>query len=144
MLKAIHPLLDRDLLYVLSSMGHGDEIAIVDANFPAARLARRLVCMRGVNSAAMATAILTVLALDDTVPWPMSIMHAHDDPSVDATAIDSLRVALISAAGDGSRIAALERFDFYQRASAAYAIVATGELRPYGNLLLTMGSVNGC
>ena len=34
MLKAIDPLLNPDLLYVLAAMGHGDTLAIVDSNFP--------------------------------------------------------------------------------------------------------------
>ena len=31
----IDPLLGPDLLYILRAMGHGDELAIVDANYPA-------------------------------------------------------------------------------------------------------------
>jgi hypothetical protein len=38
MLKGIHPLLPPDLLHALAAMGHGDEIGVVDANFPAASL----------------------------------------------------------------------------------------------------------
>ena len=47
MLKGLDPLLTGDLLQVLADMGHGDEIAIVDANFPAATMARRLVRLPG-------------------------------------------------------------------------------------------------
>ena len=79
MLKSIHPLLGPELLFALASMGHGDEIAIVDANFPAASLARRLVGMRGVGTAEMVTAILTVLPLDRTLPRPASIMRVADN-----------------------------------------------------------------
>ena len=43
MLKGIDPLLGPDLLRVLAAMGHGDELVIVDANFPAEANARRLV-----------------------------------------------------------------------------------------------------
>ena len=43
MLWGIDPLLDADLLYALRRMGHGDEIAIVDANFPAASTATQTV-----------------------------------------------------------------------------------------------------
>ena len=78
MLKSIHPLLGPDLLFALASMGHGDEIAVVDANFPAASMARRLVGMRGVETAAMVEAILTVLPLDRTLPFAASIMRAAE------------------------------------------------------------------
>ena len=35
MLKTLSVLHTPDLLHVLASMGHGDEIALVDCNFPA-------------------------------------------------------------------------------------------------------------
>jgi L-fucose mutarotase len=40
MLKNIHPLLTSSLLSILTDMGHGNEICIVDANFPAAAAAQ--------------------------------------------------------------------------------------------------------
>src|SRR5215472_4578995 len=55
MLKSINPLLTGDLLAILSDMGHGDEIVITDANFPAASIARRLVRLPGLS----ATDVLT-------------------------------------------------------------------------------------
>ena len=58
MLTGIHPLLSPDLLHALASMGHGDEIAIVDANFPAAANARRLIEMPGASSPAMLAAMM--------------------------------------------------------------------------------------
>ena len=47
MLKNIDPVLGPELLEVLRAMGHGDEIAIVDANYPAGTSARRLIRMEG-------------------------------------------------------------------------------------------------
>ena len=47
MLKGIDPLLGPDLLRILRAMGHGDEIAIVDGNYPAHTDAQRLVRMDG-------------------------------------------------------------------------------------------------
>ena len=38
MLKGLSPLLSPDLLHVLASMGHGDEIVLADANFTAETL----------------------------------------------------------------------------------------------------------
>ena len=35
MLKGLDPLLSPDLLQTLAAMGHGDEIVIADANYPA-------------------------------------------------------------------------------------------------------------
>jgi L-fucose mutarotase len=35
----------------------------------------------------------------------------------------------------------LERFEFYERAKTAYAIVATGETALYGNIILKKGII---
>ena len=67
MLKGIHPLLHADLLHALAAMGHGDEIAIVDANFPAASVGRRLIHSPTATSAATLEAILTVFPVDSVV-----------------------------------------------------------------------------
>ncbi len=46
-----------------------------------------------------------------------------------------------TAAGRPAPLAAIERFAFYERARAAFAIVATGETRRYGNILLRKGVI---
>ena len=43
MLKNIDPLLNADVLQALSAMGHGDEVVVCDANFPADSVARATV-----------------------------------------------------------------------------------------------------
>ncbi|HEX7946244.1 MAG TPA: RbsD/FucU domain-containing protein, partial [Phenylobacterium sp.] len=48
MLKGIDPLLGPELLAMLRAMGHGDEIVIADANFPADANAQRLIRLDGV------------------------------------------------------------------------------------------------
>src|SRR5918995_6363842 len=50
MLKGLDPLLNADLLYVLAAMGHGDELALVDKNFPAVSLGARVVRLEGVDA----------------------------------------------------------------------------------------------
>jgi L-fucose mutarotase len=140
MLKSIHPLLGPDLLFALASMGHGDEIAVVDANFPAASMARRLIGMPGVASAQIVEAILTVLPLDLTLPYPVSIMRAPEGVDVTSTAIGGIRAVLDRDAG-GAGIAELERFEFYERARNAFVVVSTGERRLYGNAVLVAGAL---
>ena len=61
MLKGIDPILGPELLATLRAMGHADEIAIVDANCPAAANARRLIRAEGVTATRMVQAILSVL-----------------------------------------------------------------------------------
>ena len=40
MLKTLDPVLSADLLWILAAMGHGDDLALVDANHPAETIAR--------------------------------------------------------------------------------------------------------
>ncbi len=139
MLKGISPLLSPDLLHVLASMGHGDEIALVDANFPAATHARRLVCLPGCPAPDVLHAVLTLLPLDDFVPQPALTMQVVGDPSARPPVVAEFDVVLQAHGCTPS--AALERFAFYERAATAFAIVATGETRIYGNILLKKGVV---
>jgi L-fucose mutarotase len=139
MLKGLSPLLTADLLHVLASMGHGDEIVLADANFPAATYARRLVSMPGVDAPQLLDAVLSVLPLDDFVDQPALTMQVVGD----ATAVPQAALefdATLRQHGCGPS-ASLERFAFYQRAAGAFAIVATGERRIYGNILLKKGVV---
>ena len=69
MLKNLDPLLNADILHALRAMGHGDEVVICDANFPADSVARatalgKLLRMDGVDSARAVRAVLSVLPLD--------------------------------------------------------------------------------
>ena len=68
------PLMTGELLTILSDMGHGDEIVLVDANFPAARTAQRLVRLPGIGIDRAAEAILSLVPLDDPVAAPAAVM----------------------------------------------------------------------
>jgi L-fucose mutarotase len=141
MLKNIDPLLSPDLLMVLRSMGHGDDIAVVDGNFPADSMAQRLVRLDGLAATAVLDAILSVMPLDDFVPEAAWRMEVVGDPQAELPIFDEFRTIVARREGPGFRLAALERFAFYERAKAAYAIVATGEARLYGNVILRKGVV---
>jgi len=81
MLKGIHPMLPPDLLHALAAMGHGDEIGIVDANFPAASLATRLIELRGASSPDVLDALLTLFPLDTKAVPAAHTMAVIGDPS---------------------------------------------------------------
>jgi L-fucose mutarotase/ribose pyranase (RbsD/FucU family) len=87
MLKNLTRLHTPELLHTLASMGHGDDLAIVDAHFLAVSMAQR--------------------------------------------------------PGGGKHVpfAKIERRAFDKRAKKARAIVALGELRPYGCILIKKGVV---
>jgi L-fucose mutarotase len=141
MLKGLDPLLSPDLLATLRAMGHGDEMAIVDANFPADAMAQRLVRLDGLTATAVLDAVLSVMPLDDFVPDAAWRMEVVGDPGAEQPIFADFREILARREGPQMRLASLERFAFYERARAAYAIVATGEARLYGNVILKKGVV---
>jgi L-fucose mutarotase len=138
MLKGIDPAIGPDLLALLRAMGHGDEIVIADANFPSTSMARRLVRADGVGAVHMAKAIVQLLPLDDFVPAAAFRMAVVDAPDEEPPIVQDFRRVLAESSYAGP-IEALKRFAFYERAREAFAIVATGELRLYGNLILKKG-----
>jgi L-fucose mutarotase len=144
MLKNIPPLLTADALHGLAAMGHGDDMAIVDANFPAtavaARSGARLVQLAGATSPQALQAVLQLLPLDDFVPdaaWTMQVVG--DAGAVPAPVAEFS--ALLAQAGERPA-ATLERFEFYARTQAAFLILQTGEQRKYGNILLRKGVIS--
>jgi L-fucose mutarotase len=141
MLKRLDPLLNADLLHVLRSMGHGDDLVIVDANFPAASMGRRVVAMDGVSATRALEAVLSVMPLDDFVDAPCARMQVVDDPDAVPEICQEFQAIIDRAERGRFRLASIERFAFYERARQAFALVRTGETRLYGNVLLKMGVV---
>jgi L-fucose mutarotase len=139
MLRGIHPLLSPDLLHSLASMGHGDRVAVVDANFPALSHAKRLVSLPGIGAPAALEAILSIMPVDDFEPHPVSVMQVVGDPELIPEAVREF--AAILARNDLPLPNRLERHAFYRAASDAFVIVHTGERRFYGNILLTKGVI---
>ena len=140
MLKTIHPLLSPELLTVLAEMGHGDELAIVDANFPAKTMARRLVRISGTTTRVL-EAVLTLLPLDDFVEAPVTVMQVVGAPDEIPETAREYQVVVNSAEGKSVKVERIDRFAFYERCKAAFAVVATGETRLYGNVLVKKGVI---
>ena len=138
MLKTIDPLLTGELLAILADMGHGDDIAVVDANFPAAAAGTLLVQLPGLPATAVLRAILSLLPLDDFVDAPTAVMAA---PGERPAIYDEFDTILATAEGRSVRVDTIDRFAFYDRARAAFAVVATGERRLYGNIILKKGVI---
>ena len=137
MLINIHPLLSPELLHALRAMGHGDEIALVDANFPGTSNAQRLIRLDGVTITDAASAVLSVLPLDEFVDVPVFTMEVVGKPEEVPPAVADLRAIV----GDRAACGTLERHAFYARARTCFAIVQTGETRLYANIILKKGVV---
>ncbi|MDM0114226.1 RbsD/FucU domain-containing protein [Variovorax sp. J22R133] len=141
MLKNIDPLLTPDLLRHLAAMGHGDFIAVCDANFPAYSVAgsKPLVHLPGIGVIPVLRAILSVMPLDTFDGSPVHRMQQVGDAgtlaAIQRQAIDTV----FSKLDPVPEVAGLERHAYYVRAREAFAVVATGEPLPYGNFLLRKG-----
>jgi L-fucose mutarotase len=134
MLQGINPLLTGDLLKHLDEMGHSDTVVIVDAHFPAARLAARLVTLPGTSSPEVLRAVRSVLPLDDTPAVDLMT-------SADGGVLDVQRELLAAAGVDQAAVRFVERFAFYEDAARAYVIIRTGETRKYGCVVMRKGLV---
>jgi L-fucose mutarotase len=142
MLKNIDPVLSPDLLSTLRAMGHGDEIAIVDANYPAASSGRPVIRMDAAASTTrVAEAVLSLMPLDEFVPCAAFHMQVVNDPAGEMPIFAEFRSLLERYEPRVAKLEGIERFAFYQRVRGCFAVVATGERRLYGNLILKKGIV---
>jgi len=143
MLKNLSPLHTPELLHTLASMGHGDDIVIVDAHFPAVTMARRLVRLDGINAPAALEACLQLIPLDSFVAEPALRMEVVDDPSEIPEVQKDFQKVIDREEGRHVPLGKIERYAFYELAKKAFAIVVTGEQRPYGCVLIKKGVVLG-
>lgn len=141
MLIGINPLLTPDLLHILRSMGHGDEIVIADANFPAASCGARVVRLDGISATDALRAVLSVFPLDTFVEAPANTMQVVGAPDDVPEAVAEFQRIIHEIADHPATLSSIERYKFYERAKAAFAIVQTGESRLYANIILTKGVV---
>lgn len=144
MLKGIDPILTPELLMRLCAMGHGEWVAIVDANFTADSLAngRPVIRMPGLSLQRVCQAVLSVFPLDEAVAQPAAYMHHGGKPAAYRTTAQRAFVALLAEQGVRSaQVEAVERFAFYERTRSASLVVQTGELTAYGNALLAKGVI---
>ena len=121
-------------------MGHGDRIAIVDGNFPAASCGKRVHHLPGLAATSVLQAVLSLLPLDDFITDAAATMQVVGDAAAIPEAVADF--TRILHAHDGPAPVAIERFAFYEMARAAYAVVQTGEDRLYGNVILTKGVIS--
>ncbi len=139
MLKGISPLISPDLLKTLCEMGHGDEIVFADAHFPGHSVNKNVLRADGLGVADLLAAVLPLFELDSYDDHPIVMMAAVKgdtlDPEVERSYLSSIQ---INNPGINS-VHRIDRFDFYRRASEAYAVVMTGETAKYGNILLKKG-----
>ena len=141
MLKGVSKILSPELLKILCEMGHGDEIVIADANFPSENYGKRVVRADGVSGTKMLDAILSVFPLDTYSEPNMILMQLMDcdKGKINPTIWEEYKE--IAKKECYAKIGNIGRFDFYDRARDAYAVVATGEEAVYANIILKKGVI---
>ncbi len=141
MLKGIPSLLSPELLKILMEMGHGDEIIIADGNFPSSAIAQHLVRLDGHGVTEVLDAVMKFFPLDTYVENPIGLMAVVPGDDVKPTIWDEYKAIINKYEPQNCKIEFIERFDFYERAKKAYAVIATGETAIYANILLKKGVV---
>lgn len=144
MLKGIPSILSPELLKVLCEMGHSDRIVIGDGNFPAESMGKDAIVIRcnGHGVPELLDAILQVMPLDTYVEKPMNLMEVMPGDPVETPIWDTYKEIVAKHDKRGAAcVGNIERFQFYEEAKKAYAIIATGESAVYANVMLQKGVV---
>ena len=144
MLLGIPKILSPELLKVLAEMGHDDTLVIADGNFPAQSVGRNSIVIRcdGFGAPELLDAILKVFPLDTYVDKPVNLMEVVPGDNVETPIWDVFKeiIAKHDPRG-GEAVGTIERFQFYEEARKAYAILATGESAQYANVMIRKGVV---
>ncbi|MCH9656312.1 MAG: fucose isomerase [Planctomycetes bacterium] len=141
MLKGIPPIISPDLMHTLMTMGHGDDLVLADGNFPADSHAQLIIRLDGHGVPEILDAILQFFPLDTFVDQPAGLMNPVDDQSPEPPIWNTYRQLIQIHDSRKFELEKIERFEFYERAKNAYAIIATSETALYANLILKKGVV---
>ena len=141
MLIGIDPVLTPDLLRHLRAMGHGDELTIADANFPAESCSNRVERLAGVSATQALRAILSIMPLDSFVTAPARTMQVVGDPDAEPDIVIEFQRIINETADNPARIKNVERHLFYEETRKSYCVIQTAESRLYGNIILSKGII---
>ena len=141
MLKNIPKIISPELLKILMEMGHGDEIVIGDGNFPAVTCGQRVVRCDGHGVPELLDAIMQLFPLDTYTEKPVMLIEVVKGDPVVPLIWEDYKAIIKKYEPENCKIDMLERFDFYERAKNAFAVVATGESAIYANIILKKGVV---
>jgi len=141
MLKGIPTNLSPELFKILLEMGHGDEIVLADGNFPASSHAKRFVRADGHDIPSLLESIMKFFPLDTFVEAPVKFMETVDPNEPEPPIWKVYQNLLTEATGTKVEIEYVDRFEFYNQAREAYAILATSESALYGNIILKKGVI---
>jgi L-fucose mutarotase len=141
MLKNIPKHLSPDVLWALAAMGHGDCLAVVDANYPAYSRHQRVLPIVGVPLVSIIADILQLMPVDDFVEKPVVKMVPDGDLSFTTSVHDDVEKIVNEMEQRQVSVEPVERTRFYDVAARAFAVVATTDDRPFGCFIFTKGVI---
>jgi len=142
MLKGIPKIISPELLKVLSEMGHGDELVIADANFPSVTCGKRVIRADGHGVPELLDAILQLYPLDSNYSkYPVSLMQVAPGDQTKPVIWQEFQSIIEKHDSNFKEFEFIERFDFYERAKEAFAVLATGESALYANIIIKKGVI---
>ncbi len=142
MLKNISKIVSPELIKTLCEMGHGDEIVIADGNFPSEAFGKRVIRADGLSGTKILDAVLSLIPLDSYSDPNFILMSLMDcDKGKINPVIWNDYKNIAETRDDNVKIGHLGRFEFYERAQKAYAVIATGEEAVYANIILKKGVI---
>ena len=142
MLKGVSKIVSPELIKVLCEMGHGDEIVIADGNFPSENFGKRVIRADGISGTEMLDACLALIPLDTYSDPNFILMQLMDCDKgrINPVIWDEYK-AIAEKHDRNVRVGNIDRFEFYERAKNAYAVIATGEAAVYANIILKKGVI---
>ncbi|MGL4985740.1 MAG: L-fucose mutarotase [Treponemataceae bacterium] len=141
MLIGVSPVISPDLIAILHKMGHGDEIVLADAFYPAHSSSDQVIRCDGLKIPTLLGGILRLINLDDYVPNPLVMMSPANGDQLDPSVEASFRHVIEKIYPSAPPVEKIDRFAFYERSKKAFAIVLTGETVKYGNIILKKGVI---
>lgn len=141
MLIGVSPVISPELIMALHQMGHGDELVLSDAFYPAHSFNARVIRADGVPVPALLDGILRLINLDTYVQSPVIMMAPVPGDDLDSSVEKSYRVAIEKHFPGTPPVERIERFAFYERSRKAFAVVVTGTTVKYGNIIIKKGVV---
>jgi len=126
----------------MQEMGHNDYIILVDANYPAASGAKRLVRLDGTEITDLLDAVMQFFPLDNFVDNPVVLMRPRPEESTPEIWQEFREILLKHDQDEAfSDFHLIDRLDYYEYAQNAYAIVQTSTTARYANIGLQKGVI---
>ena len=117
---------------------------IADGNFPAESVGKDGIVIRmdGHGTCEVLEAVLQLFPLDTYVEQPFKLMQVMEGDPVETPIWEKYKDMIKRFDERGERVMGeVERFEFYEQARTAYAVIATGEEALYANIMLQKGVV---